>query len=66
MVGNNDKVERMVVQGGEKIGENQRKIGDAGCNPDKLGEIVSAERYMMGWFIRLLLRMGSLQYCHTQ
>ena len=34
MVGNNDKVERMVVQGGEKIGKNQRKIGDAGCNPD--------------------------------
>ena len=34
MVGSNDKVERMVVQGGEKIGKNQRKIGDTGCNPD--------------------------------
>ena len=33
VVGNNDKVERIVVQGGGKIGKNQRKIGDTRCNP---------------------------------
>ena len=34
VVGNNDKVERMVVRGGGKIGKNQRKIWDTRCNTE--------------------------------
>ena len=37
-MGDNDKVGGMTIQGRGKIGKNQRKIGDTGRNPDRIGE----------------------------